>query len=300
MKLTIWAVGFCSEAGDVRLAYFYDYFAREYREGRKDKLFPDSATMSQGINPEDVKNCRDVLRNSFAGYREGRNAGELKRLLGEYREYVSGCHGGSAKDRYNAFVYRYMVEGHAGNKAIGVKLGVVKETVQNYIDKCLDEMLMLCMGIPAVVAPPKEREAAVRMLVSCSRLFGSMAGDYVLCLFPGKREQEAVQQCRRLTKDIMERFADAAGAYFGYCRDEHTHIDTDIRKAGVLEECLAGVPAAAIAEKYGCSEGTVYADIRENERRLAAMLFDVGGSVADSNSILPEGRLSGKQGSVNL
>lgn len=278
--LTIWAVSFCSEAGDVRLAYFYDYFAREYREGRKDKLFPDSAAMSQGIKPEDVKNCRDVLRNSFAGYREGRNAGELKRLLGEYREYVSGCHGGSAKDRYNAFVYRYMVEGHAGSKAIGARLGVTKETAGNYIRRSMDEILALCMGLPAAMGNPGDRESAVGMLVSCSRLLGSMAGDYISCLFPGRREWKAVQQGRRLTRNIMGQLEDAVGAYLGYCNDVQTHIDTDIRKAAVLEECLAGVPAAAIARKYGCSEGTVYADIRENGRRLAAMLFGVGGSAA--------------------
>lgn len=257
------------------MKYFYDYFARQYRESRNGKLFPFPAAMFQGIKPEDVKSCRKVLRNAFAGYRGGRNAETLKRLLGEYREYVSGCHDGHAKDRYNAFVYRYMVEAHVGSRAIAAKLGVVKETVQNYINRCMDEMLMLCMGIPAAVDPPKDKEAAVHMLIQCSRLLGGMAGDYVLCLFPSRREKEVVQQGRRLTKDTMERFADAAGAYSRYCKDEHTRIDTDVRKAEILDKCLAGIPAAAIAEKYGYSEGTVYADIRENERRLAAMLFDM-------------------------
>lgn len=255
------------------MVYFYDYFAREYREGRKGKLFPDSAPMFQGIKPEDVKNCRDVLRNSFAGYREGRNAGELKRLLGEYREYVSGCHGGFAKDRYNAFVYRYMVEGHVGSKVIGAKLGVTKETAGNYISRSMDEILALCMGLPAAMGKPGDRELAVGMLVSGSRLFGSLAGDYISCLFPGRREWETVQQGRRLTRNIMGQLEDAVEAYLGYCNDGQTCIDTDVRKAAVLEECLAGVPVVAIAERCGCCQGTVYADIRENEKRLAAMLF---------------------------
>ena len=79
----------------------------------------------------------------------------------------------------------------------------------------------------------------------------------------------------------MARFADAVEAYSGYCNDKHTCIDTDIRKAEILEKCLAGIRPAAIAEEYGCCESTVYADIRENERRLAAMLFDVEGDAAD-------------------
>lgn len=275
-KLTIWAVSFCSEAGDGELAYFYDYFAREYREGRKGKLLLDPAAMLQGIKPEDAHRCRKVLKNSFAGYREGREAGALKRLLGEYRGYVSGCHDGQAKDRYNAFVYQYMVEANVGGRAIAAKLGVTKETVWNYIDRCISEMLALCMGIPAVADPPEDGEAAVRMLVDGSRLFSAMAGDYVLCLFPGKKEQAAVEHGRQLTWRIMGQLAEAAEAYSRYCNDDRTHIDTDIRKAEILQKCFDGVSPAAIAEGYGCCQSTVYADIRENERRLAAMLFDIG------------------------
>lgn len=255
------------------MTYFYDYFAREYRESRKDRLLHAPAAMFQGIKLEDVQSCRMALKKSFAGYREGRNTEALKRLLGEYREYVSSCHDEHAKDRYNAFVYQYMLEVHVGSRAVAAKLGVVKETVFNYIDRCIDEMLMLCMGIPAAVDPPEDKEAAVCILVEGSRIFG-MAGDYSLCLFPGKREREAVERGRQITKDIMEQFQDAVKAYSAYCNDEHTRIDTDIRKAEILEKCIAGVSPAAIAEEYGCCESTVYADIRENERKLAAMLFD--------------------------
>lgn len=280
-KSTVWAVSFCSKAGDGELTYFYDYFAKQYQAGRKDRLFPDPIALFESIKPKDVRNCRNVLKNSFAGYREGRNAEVLKRLLGEYREYISCCHDKHAKDRYNAFVYQYMVEVHVGSRAIAAKLGVVKETVLNYISRCIDEMLVLCMGIPAVTDLPGDKEAAVRMLVDGSRLFCGMAGDYVLCLFTGKRERAVVEQGRQLTRDIMGQLADVVRAYTGYCNDKHTRIDTDIRKAEVLEKCLAGIPPAVIAGEYGCCESTVYADIRENEKRLAAMLFDVEGGVTD-------------------
>lgn len=266
------------------MTYFYDYFALEYRDGRKDKLLTAPAAMLRGIVPEDVQRCRRVLKNSFAGYREGRNTEILKRLLGEYREYVSGCYDGHTKDRYNAFVYRYMVEVHVGSRAIAAKLEVARETVLNYIDRCIAEVLMLCMGIAAVGALPESKEAAVRMLVDGSRLFSALGGEYVLYLFPGKRERAAVEQGRHLTKRMMGQFADAVRAYSRYCNDEHTRIDTDIRKAEILEKCLAGVPSAAIAKEYGCCESTVYADIRENEKRLAAMLFDTGGGAVSVSS----------------
>ena len=258
------------------MTYFYGWFAKEYRESRRDKLLPGPAAMSRNIEPEDVRSCRRILKNAYANYRTGRNAEALGQLAGEYREYVSGCHGAQAKDRYNAFVYRYMLEVPVGSRAIAAKLGVAKETVLNYVNRCVDEMLMLCMGIPAAGHPPEDREAAVGMLADGSRLFSSMAGDYVFLLFPGQREQDAMEQGRRLTRCIMGELAGAVEAYCRYCNDEHTRIDTDIRKAEILQKCLAGVPPAAIAEEYGCCQSTVYADIRENEKRLAAMLFDVG------------------------
>ncbi len=265
------------------MKYFYDYFARQYRERSSGKLLPAPAVMLQGVKPEDVKSCRRALKNSFAGYREGRNAKALERLLGEYREYVSRCHDEGAKDRYNAFVYRHMVEAHVGSRAIAARLGVARETVLDYISRCLDEMLALCMGIPAVMELPEGKEKAVGMLIGGSRFFGGMAGEYVLCLFPGKGQRAAVERGRRLTEEVMGKLKDATKAYSGYCNDEHTRIDTDVRKAEVLERCLAGIPAAAIAEEYGCSASTIYADIRENERRLSAMLFDTEGGITSWN-----------------
>lgn len=262
------------------MIYFYDYFAKQYREERKGSLFPAPAVMFQDIKPEDVKSCRRALKKSFVDYRDGRHTEALKRLLGEYKEYISSCHNEHAKDRYNAFVYRYMVEVHVGNRMIAAKLGVVKETVLNYINRCIDEMLMLCMGIPAAVDQPKGKEDIVCMLIQYSRLFYGIPDDYVLSLFNGKREKSAVEQGKQFTKGIMEQFAEAVRAYSGYCNDKYTRIDTDIRKAEILEKCLAGVSPAAIAKQYRCCESTIYADIRENERRLAAMLFDAERSVA--------------------
>jgi len=256
------------------MTYFYDYFAKEYREGRKGRLFPDPAAMFRNIDPDSVQSCRRVLKNAYAGYREGRNAEALKRLLGEYREYVSRCHDGQAVDRHNAFVYRYMLEIPVGSRAAAAKLGVAKETVLNYIDRCINEMLVLCMGVPAVVNPPEDGGPAVRMLIEGSRLFGSMAGDYVLDLFPGRKERDTVGHGRQLTAVVMGQLAEAAGAYSSYCNDSSTRIDTDIRKAEVLEKCLAGVPCCQLAAEYGCHEGTIYSDMRDNEKRLAAMLFN--------------------------
>ncbi len=258
------------------MEYFYDYFAKGYRGARKGELPLALAALSGGIGPGYVQGCRLVLKNAYANYRTGRNQEALERLLGEYREYVSSSHDRQAKDRYNAFVYRHMLGVPVGSRAIAAKLGVAKETVLNYVNRCLDEMLVLCMGVPAAGRPPAGGEAAIRMLVDGNRIFASMAGDYALCLFPGQRERAAVEQGRHATIQIMGQLAEAVEAYSRYCHDGYPRIDTEIRKAEILRKCIAGVPPAAIAEEYGCCQSTVYADIRENERRLAAMLFGTG------------------------
>ncbi len=255
------------------MTYFYDYFAKEYREGRKGELLSAPADMFGSIEPKDALVCRRILKNAYANYRTGENTETLKRLIGEYREYVSALHDEHAKNRYNAFVYRYMLEIHVGSRAIASKLGVTKETVSKYINRCFDEMLVLCMGMPALGMPPVDKADAVRMLIDGSRLFSSMAGEYALCLFPGQRERAVVEQGRRITIRIMGQLDEVVEAYSGYCMDGHTCIDTDVRKAEILRMCIDGVSPAAISERYGCCQSTVYSDIRENESRLAAMLF---------------------------
>lgn len=262
------------------MPYFYDYFAKGYRDRHKEGLLPVPAAMFRGIR-QDVQGCRRALKNAFAGYRGGRNAEVLKRLVMEYREYISGCHDEGAKERYNAFAYRYMVGEHIGSRAIAAKMGVVKETVCNYTNRCIDEMLVLCMGIPAAEEHLGTKERVVRTLAGNSKLLQDMAGEYVLLLFPDRRQGQAVERGREITGDALRQFAGAVEAYLDYCRDGHTRIDTDIRRAWVLERCIDGISPAAIAEEYGCCESTVYADIRENERRLAAMLFVEGRGVMD-------------------
>jgi hypothetical protein len=259
--------------------YFYDYYAKEYREGNREKLLPAPAAMLQDIGSDEVRRCRTVLRNAFSGYREGRNRELLKRLLNEYRDYVSGSGAECTKDRYNAFVYRYMIDVPVGYKAIGNRLGVTKDTAAIYVRRVIDELLLLCMGIPAAVDIPEDRAAFVRMLIDWNRFFQNMSGEYVLLLFQGQRERKTIEQGRELTAVTMKWLTETIEAYSGYCNDTDIPIDTDIRKAEILGKCMSGVSACCLAEEYGCNETTIYSDIRENENRLAAMMFETDGGV---------------------
>lgn len=257
------------------MTYFYDYFAKEYRVQHRNRLITSFSSVNGGVGHDRVAICKKVLKNAYAGYREGRDTEALKRLLGEYREYISQCGDELAKSRYNAFVYRYMFDVPVGLKAIGEKLNVSKDTVGIYINRVTDELLMLCMGLPAAVDTPKDNVALVRTLIDKNRILRSMSGEYVLSLFHGQRERMDVERGRRLTTEVLEWLDDTAKAYTDYCNDEDTRIETDINMSDVLNRCLSsGADCSRIAEEIGYSYYSVCNYMRENERRLSAMMFE--------------------------
>lgn len=263
----------------MRMTYFYDYYAKEYRKAHREKLLPAPAAILQDVGSDKVCSCRKVLSNAFLGYREGRNRVLLKKLLNEYRDYVSEFCDECIKDRYNAFVYRYMLDVPVGYRAIGQRLGISKETAGIYVRRVIDEMLTLCMGIPAAADTQGESTVFVRMLIDRNRIFQSMSGKYVLLLFPGQQERKTIEQGRKFTKETMQWMTETIEAYFVYCNDTNTRIDTDIRKAEILKKCMSGISVSCPAEEYGCTETTIYSDMRENENRLAAMMFETDGGV---------------------
>lgn len=256
------------------MTYFYDYYAKEYRERHKEQLITPLSSVCSAVWSERLLICRHVIKNAYAGYRQGRNTEELKRLLGEYKGYVSESGDEYARNRYNAFVYRYMIDTPVGWKAIGGRLGVSRDTVGVYINKALDEILIMCMGVPYAVGTPYNGIETVKTLIEKNRILNNMAGEYVLSLFPGQNERGCVECGRSLTTEVMEKFNEAVKAYMDYCYNGDTHIDTEINMAGVLERCLSsGADCSRIAEEMGYSYHTVRDYMRENERRISAMMF---------------------------
>lgn len=262
--------------------YYYDYFAKEYRSRQtRGSLWTSPAAMLGNIPGNDVKDCRTTLKNAFEGYRCGRNIEVLKRLLGEYRNYVSEYGDENARNKYNAFVYRYMSGTCVGAGAIAGKLGVSRETVLNYINSCINDLLVICMGTTAYNHKADNQEAAVSFVISNYALLSKEADTYIFDIFRKKSDRAAVEKGRHYTQKILHQLTEATKAYTEYCRDGQVNIDTDIRKADVLELCLAGCSVRHIAEKCGTSEETIYKDIKDNEQRLAALLFEQKGVDTD-------------------
>jgi hypothetical protein len=121
---------------------------------------------------------------------------------------------------------------------------------------------------------PCDRVEVVKNLIEKNRILNNMAGEYVLSLFPGQNERRYVECGRSLTTAAIEKFNEAVKAYMDYCYDSDTHVDTDINMAVVLDRCLSsGADCSRIAEEMGCSYHTVRDYMRENERRITAMIF---------------------------
>lgn len=255
--------------------YYYDYYASEYRSRQtKGSLWHSPAAILASVPMEDIKDCREALKRAFDGYRYGRSTEVLKRLLGEYKGYVSEYGDENAKNRYNAFVYRYMSGICVGPGAIAGKLGVSKGTAFNYITGCTNDLLVLCMGISAYRHKADSQEAAVSFLIRNYALLTKQSEDYILAIFRKNADRVAVESGRLHTQRILQQLTEATKAYINYCKGDRVCIDTDIRKAEVLELCLAGCTVQSIAEQCGTSDDTIYNDIRDNGQKLAALLFE--------------------------
>lgn len=255
------------------LDYFYENVRKGYVRLRPDKYFwPSVKDVVGNIEPKEGGSLKTILRRNFEEYREGVNTEALKELLTAYRTYVSKLSDETAKDKYNTFVYRYMSGKCVGIGAIAKKLGVSKETVFNYINSCLNDMLMMCIGIYATEKECCSQEATVGFLISNYSLFSILPEKYVFDIFRGSKKP-IVENNRIHTKRILKQFTEVIEEYKEYCRDEETVIDTDVRKAVVLELCLDNWSVQKIADKLRLSEETVYSDIRANRKRLEYILF---------------------------
>lgn len=253
--------------------YFHDDSLKGYIRLRPEKYVWSSVKEIVGnIDPKEGRNLKTILRRNFEGYREGVNTEALKELLTAYRTYVSKLSDETAKTRYNAFVYRYMSGMSVGIKAVAGKLGVTKETVFNYINRCIDDMLLMCIGIYATEEECCSQEATVDFLISNYSMFSALPEKYVFDIFKASKKP-IVESNRIHTKRILEQFTEVMEEYKAYCRDPQTVIDTDVRKATVLELCIDNWSVQKIADKLKLSEETVYSDIRANRKRLEAVLF---------------------------
>ena len=254
------------------MTYFEEYFLREYKERADVSGCRFPCDTGQKVSVEELKRIRNILRNAYVQYRtEKRYAGTLRKLLVDYKKIAEDRTEPYSKRRYNIFVYKYMVDICIGNKAIASKMKVSEDTVQNDLKHVWNDLMLMCIGLPAASGSLNSQRKCIQFMLRNKDLLLYPTGDYVNEIWyqHGQRIREWHKESVEITEQLLKVISD----YLEYCRDEDNPSDVDRRKADVLEDCLNGMNYETIAEKYGCDISTIYDDMRENETKLAQMLF---------------------------
>lgn len=227
--------------------------------------------------PEEVKRgLRDSLVWEFRGYREtkGDKRQALVHLLAVHTEL---CRERSwdnlLKRRHNALVYRYVVDIVAGNRAVAKKLNISKDTLYADMDNVMEDMLILCIGLPYLLQGGQEElQAAVKLTIKYYPLLARVdQTEQCLCLFP-VRIRSHIQASRKTTAQFIRLFNRGIELYSGFHRSCDEAM-TD-RRLDALRRTLKGHTgvAQAVAAEYCCSAETVYHDMRENQECVCELL----------------------------
>lgn len=254
------------------MTYFEEYFLKEYkaRAGVSGYKFP--CDIWQQLNIDELKRIRNILRNSYVQYRtEKRCACVLRKLLVDYKKIAENRTDPYSKRRYNVFVYKYMVDMFIGNRAIASKMKVSVDTVHNDLKQVLDDLMLMCIGLPAAGGSLNSQRKCIQFMLRNKDLLLYPVGSYADEIW--HQHGQTIREWHKKSVEITEQMLNAIEDYLNYCRDEENPSDSDKRKADVLEDYLNNMSYETIAEKYGCSIDTIYDDMRDSETKLAQMLF---------------------------
>ena len=254
------------------MTYFEEYFLKEYKTRTDVREYKFPCDIGQQVSAEEMKRLRNILRNAYVQYRtEKRCTGTLRKLLVDYKKIAENRTEPYSKRRYNVFVYKYMVDMFIGNRAIASKMKVSADTVQNDLKHVLDDLMLMCIGLPAAAGSLNSQRKCIQFMLRNKDLLLYPIGNYADEIW--HQNGQAIREWHKKSVEITEQMLKTIEDYLEYCRDLENPFELDVRKADVLEDYLNGVKYEVMAEKYGCSIDTIYDDMRDVETKLAQMLF---------------------------
>lgn len=219
------------------------------------------------------RQAKECIRGMLADYRQQCRNGNLlvEELVKNHAEYCRLLPDGEmAKRRHNSLVYRYMMNTALHNRAVAVKMGVSKDTVQNDIRMAVNEMLVLCFGLPAARSNPKTYQNGVKELLH-NYLLINRAGS-IHNAMPWETWQKEREKCQRVTARAVRCLNNAVRLYEKFI-DGSTYPDMQQRPLEIMREIyFKGSSIAAMAEEWHMSKETVYADIKKMTGRLAELV----------------------------
>ena len=156
------------------------------------------------------------------------------------------------------------------NKAVAVKMGVSKDTVQNDISMAVNELFVLCFGLPAAGNSPGTYRDGVKELLHNYLLVNQMGS--IRSVMPWENWQKEREKCQRVTARALRCLDNAVRLYEKFTAGS-TYPDMQQRPLEIMREIyFKGSSIAAMAEEWHMSKETVYADIKKMTGRLAELI----------------------------
>ncbi|KAI4450653.1 hypothetical protein C823_005190 [Eubacterium plexicaudatum ASF492] len=225
------------------------------------------------IDKDQQKQAGERIRDMLAAYRQQRKNGNLlvEELVKAHAEYCKLLPDDEiAKRRHNSLVYRYMMKTSLHNKAVAVKMGVSKDTVQNDIRMAVNELFVLCFGLPAAGNSPGTYRDGVKELLHNYLLVNQMGS--IRSVMPWENWQKEREKCQRVTARALRCLDNAVRLYEKFTAGS-TYPDMQQRPLEIMREIyFKGSSIAAMAEEWHMSKETVYADIKKMTGRLAELI----------------------------
>lgn len=219
------------------------------------------------------KQAKERIRDILSDYRQkcGNGnllAGELVKAHAEYCRLLPD--GEMAKRRHNSLVYRYMMKTALHNRAVAVKMGVSKDTVQNDISMAVNEMLVLCFGLPAARSNTRTYQDGVKGLLHNYLLVNQMGSTG--SIMPWENWQREREKCRRMTARAVRCLNNAVKLYEKFIASS-SYPDMQQRPLEIVRGIyFKGSSIAVTSEEWHMSKETVYADIKKMTGRLAELI----------------------------
>ena len=161
--------------------YGWKYYLESLEEGgRRGAEGRDMAHALSFRMPEARrKQAGSLVRNLLLDYRkqDGLQNAAITELVKAHGDYCLQQPGSSAaKIRHNTMVYRFMLENALHSRAVAVKMGISKGAVHKNIALAVEEITVLCFGLPAVMDMPLTWKEGVKSLVRNYPLLKRAAG----------------------------------------------------------------------------------------------------------------------------
>lgn len=271
------AVSSWSEGGETWIM-IWKYYLESLKAGGKGGAEGQGMAYALGFRMPEIsrREAGGFVRGLLLKYRkqDGQQNAVVTELMKAHGEYcLQQPESSAAKMRHNAMVYRYMLEAALHGRAVAVKMGISKSGVYKNIAQAVDEMTVLCFGLPAVPDMPGTWKEGVKSLIRNYPLLKRAVG----CSRPlaCKEWQQEREKCLEITVRAMSGLERVVHMYNEFIAGSG-FPDEQGRPLGELKTIyLDGQMAVAdAASLFQVSESCVYADIKKIQERFVE-LFEV-------------------------